>query len=447
MSKLLNEIEYFSELFDNLQSTNSRIEKLEYIRQMPEEYKPSWEFVLECLDGKHPFGYKYNSAIKFTEHIYDKALNRSVKDMLKLLLKPMEDKELSREYVNIFVSYTTKWAWFFEPIVNRTLKLGIGRSLLSVEETAPMLAKKFDDKMFTKLPNKALFYLTEKLDGNRCIAYHDGIDWRFVSRNGKTMYVNFDMSQFPESMIFDGEVMTRKQTISSIRRSDFALSKSEVLLGSYFPVNSSTEDFTEASGIINTHSYDKDVVFNIFDIIDNFSTYQERRSILSQFKDTNDVRILPILNIVTKDYLEKAAGEYLQKITSQGGEGIMINIDTAKYQHKRTADLLKYKNAYTIDMRVVNIEYGKGKYEGQVGALNCYYEDNDKIISCSVGTGLSDEQRLEWTKHPENIEDHIVEVAYFSVSQDKDAYGTRFYSLRFPRLVKVRTDKATINLF
>ena len=440
MSKLLNEIEYFNELFENLQNTNSRTEKLEYIRQMPEEYKPSWEFILECLDGKHPFGYKYNSRIKFAERIYDKALNRSVKDMLKLLLKPMEDKELSREYVNIFVSYTTKWAWFFEPIVNRTLKLGIGRSLLPLSETSPMLAKKFDDKTYDKLNKTDVYYLTEKLDGNRCTAYHDGIEWRFVSRNGKPMYVKFDMSQFPESMIFDGEVMSRSQTLSSIRRN-----LSDVLENT---VNNmlSTKDFSEASGLINTHSYDKDLVYNIFDIVDDFSTYEQRRSILSQFKNTKDVRILPVIDVVSYKNLFEYALMHLNRITGTGGEGIMINAGHSQYQHKRVIDLLKFKKMYTIDLRVVGWIGGTGKYEGMIGALQCIGEYEDKHIAVDVGTGLSDIQRLSWAVDDSDIVGKIVEVGYFSLSQEKAFVGTKHYSLRFPRLIKVREDKSDVNL-
>lgn len=440
MSRLADEIVYFHELFDHLQSTNSRIEKLEYIRQMPDEYKPSWEFILECLDGKHPFGYKmdvYGLCVFEGRVRFD-----TVKQLLEWLLLPNKNKDLSQENIFFYISSLEKSeAMFVEPIVNRTLKLGIGRSLLPLSETSPMLAKKFDENMFNKLSGNSLFYITEKLDGNRCIAYHDGIDWQFVSRNGKPMYVKFDMSQFPESMIFDGEVMTRKQTELSIARTNCSIIQEQ----------SSTKDFSEASGIINTHSYNKDVVYNIFDIIDNCSTYEQRRSILIELKKQlqsvqTDVRIIPILACVRKDSLEDAASYWLQQMTSRGGEGVMINVGNAKYQHKRTTDLLKFKNMYTIDLKVVGLEYGTGKYEGMIGALQCIGEDGDKVIACNVGTGLSDEQRLSWALDDEKILYKIIEVGYFSLSQEKGLIGTKYYSLRFPRLIRVREDKNDTNL-
>ena len=439
MSKLAEEIVYFQGLFDNLMSTNSRTEKMMLINCMPDEYKTSWEYILECLDGKHPFGYTYDRNIVFQP--IDSIYELSVKGVLILLETPKRTGDLSRDNIRYYTSFTTKWAFFFEPIVNRTLKLGIGRSLLPLSETSPMLAKKFDD-VYDKIPNNAKLYITEKLDGNRCIAYHDGIEWNFVSRNGKPMYVKFDMSQFPESMIFDGEVMTRKQT---------ELSVSRTMGTSGEQPNNSTKDFTEASGIINRHSYNKDLVYNIFDIVDTFSTYEQRRAILNELKHNiqgidTDVRILPVIDIVKKEMLEDAAPYYLNKITSQGGEGIMFNIATAKYQHKRTADLLKFKKMYTIDLRVVGWIAGTGKYEGMIGALQCIGEDGDKLIAVDVGTGLSDTQRWDWAVNDSKILGKIIEVGYFSLSQEKGFVGTKHYSLRFPRLIRVRDDKNDVNL-
>ena len=344
---LQQRIDYLTYVFNLLQNTNSRTEKEQIVNDIDKNCKEDFDFIIECLAGKHKFGYTY----KRYPFLYNSTIcSMTVKSVLQFLLTPAKEKDLSTENIASYVSLTTNWANFFEPIVNRTLKLGIGRSLLPLSETSPMLAKKFEDT-YDKIPNDAKLYITEKLDGNRCIAYHDGIDWQFVSRNGKQMYVKFDMSSFPQNFVFDGEVMTRKQTILSVSRTIGTSCEQEI-------EDSSTKDFSEASGIINRHSYDKDLVYNIFDIIDTSSTYEQRRAILNELKhnlqgvDTN-VRILPIIDVINKRMLEDAAPYYLNKITSQGGEGIMLNIANAKYQHKRTADLIKFKKMYTIDLRVV----------------------------------------------------------------------------------------------
>ena len=120
----------------------------------------------------------------------------------------------------------------------------------------------------------------------------------------------------------------------------------------------------------------------------------------------------------------------------------MINSGSGLYVPKRTDDLLKVKQVQTIDMRVVDTEFGSGKYELCVGYIYCEATlPNGSKISCKVGTGLSDEQRARWAMYPTDIIGKIVEIAYFSLSQSKNTYGTTQYSLRFPRLKKVRTDK------
>jgi DNA ligase-1 len=131
-----------------------------------------------------------------------------------------------------------------------------------------------------------------------------------------------------------------------------------------------------------------------------------------------------------------------------GGEGLMINFASGSYHHKRTDQLLKLKQVQSIDMVVTSIQEGSGKYEYMVGAINCMIDTDDgKHIEVSVGSGLSDEQRAFWYMNPDKIIGQIVEIQYFSMSQDGKNKGSNNYSLRFPRLKVVRTDKSTTSQY
>ena len=424
---------YFAGVFERLQSTNSSLYKRQVIDDIPEAYKEDFQYIVECLTGKHKFGYTYMTKPSVFGDRYND--DKSIKDVLEFLQEPRKQGDLSVRNILRYCNQTAHLSWFFEPIVNRTLKLGIGNSILPKDGLAPMLAKKYEGKI--KYDPRG-YILTEKLDGNRCIASYESDRWIFRSRNGKIMHVNFDMGDLPKEFVYDGEVMSRQQTNASIRLT------SNLNCGAAFKVYNN--EFSETSGLINRHSLDKDLVYNIFDIMLDDIPYIDRRLELNRIAESydlsSDVRIVPALATSNITTLDSVASDFLHRVCNMGGEGIMINLASASYNHKRTDQLLKFKQVQSMDMQVKYIEEGRGKYEGMVGALICNCErDDGTIVEASVGSGLTDEQRGEWMYFPEKIIGKIVEVQYFSLSQDSKNKGSELYSLRFPRLKSVRTDK------
>ena len=327
-----------------------------------------------------------------------------------------------------------RYGGFYEyiaPLLRRDWRLGIGKSLLGVDQTSPMLAKKYEPGKLASAEGKG-YYVTEKLDGNRCKARYDDDEgrWVFTSRSGKEMRVNFDMRGFPTYHVYDGEIMSKEQLKSP-----------------------GQANFNSLSGIVNSkYKEKKGLVYVIFDIIDTISIYEERRDQLNAvdayrnrhgFDRSSDTQILPVLKYCeNKEELEKWLPILLDEITVAKGEGCMVNLGNRVYEQKRTNALLKVKLLETMDMKVMALKEGTGKHAGRVGSMTCFCNASDgKRYECSVGTGLSDEQRDRWTDHPDEILGKIVEVAYFSISQDAKRRGTKEYSLRFPRLKKVREDK------
>lgn len=434
---LQERVDYLTKTFNILQSTNSRIEKEFIVSKISEEIKDDFNFIIEILSGKHPFGYKF---VRASNPMIDQKNFNTVKEMLEFLLEPIRNKDLTQDYIWYQCSSVSQYADFLEPIVNRTLRLGIGNSLLEKTLVSPMLAKKFEGNILT---DKSGYFITEKLDGNRCIAMHDGVQWHFYSRNGKEMFVNFDMSSLPTQYIYDGEVLSPSQVDMSRYITDLVQGKTNVIM-------THTNEFNNTSGLINRHDKNKNLIYNIFDIVDYDNSYEDRREVLTDLTHcalSKDIRILPLLaKFNRKEDLYDAAPKILDTITSSGGEGLMINLGSSGYLQKRTDKLLKFKKMYTADMEVLSFEYGSGKYEFDVGALYCEGIIDGKSVSCKVGTGISDEQRFDWSVHPEHIIGKIVEIGYFSLSQNMDKLGSNSYSLRFPRLKRVREDKNDTNL-
>lgn len=425
----------FNELFEYLTSTNSRLEKQYYVDKFVEDYpelKEDWEYILETLDGKHPIGWTFEYDLTFSpaETLW---YAQTIKELIEGCEKLKPKNKNNTEGIQKMIS---SYGIFLAPIVNRTLKLGIGKSLLDKIDTSPMLAKKYNGEI---LRNDIV--VTEKLDGNRCIAKfnNDSGLWEFKSRNGKSMNVAFDMTGFDTTRIYDGEVMSRRQADLVLERMYAIKNKTEF-------VNTDAREaqllFNETSGLINRKSGKKDLIYNVFDIIDDSSDYETRREALidefTEYDTEYNIRIVPQL-YKGKDI--NVINELLDRITSMGGEGIMLNKLDRTYENKRTDALLKYKQVKHIDMLVTDIEYGNGKYDGLIGALCCTISvDNGETISCKVGSGLNDDQRYKWALNPQDIIGKIVEVAYHEVTSNK---VTGDLSLRFPRLIRVRKDKKT----
>lgn len=442
---LTERFDAFRQLSEALMSTNSMVEKKLILKSVPDELQSDVEYIFEIIAGQHKFGFTY---IRIDDELCGDLPKLFEKYTIKQYLNPLNRCNLYNDWSSgTVISCCQECRWFgdiVEPIVNRTLRLGIGKSVLPKDNIGAMLGKSYEGVIKTKGP----LYVTEKLDGNRCIARFDGVKWVFTSRNGKPMKVNFDMTGLPVDYIYDGEVMSREQTQAS-HRLHVNLIKGNICKNVY-----TDGSFNNTSGLINSKYGDKsNLVYNIFDIMDENIPYDERRDTLDTIMGTVDIhnsdwRIVPVLAWYSNvDTLDKHVHKLLDDVTSIGAEGLMINTASGLYQHKRTNDLLKYKKVKTMDLKVTGVIEGTGKYEGLVGALECVGEFDDKVVIVSVGTGLSDVERTMWALDNKLIIGKIIEVAYFSESQNKATNGTTFYSLRFPRLKRVREDKREISQY
>lgn len=438
---LSKEIMYMTTIFQCMTETTSLTDKQIAMDLMLQNYPKDTMYVLGVLSGKYKFGYKYNCDLMLENIAFDD--NSTVGHLLDWLRQPLIQNDLSQFNIDVHVGATYRWREFLEPIVNRTLKLGLGNSVLEKWDKSPMLAKKY----YGTLPSSDFYYVTEKLDGNRCVAYYDECEdcWKFISRSGKPLHVSFNMGELPTCYIYDGEILSPEQ----VKKSDII----KKVISSNIPIEELTKmintdcSFNKTSGLINQKSTDKKLVYNIFDLqLDE--AYSERRRKLNGLMLTikgGDVRVLPVLRTYGDiDELYDTLPELLHKVTLLGGEGLMINLSDAHYIHKRTDALLKFKEVQSMDMQVTDVLPGQGKYKNLVGALvaTCITDDG-KTITCKVGSGLSDEERRKWIEHPNLILGKIIEVEYFSLSQDALSANSSLYSLRFPRLKCVREDKKT----
>ena len=301
-------------------------------------------------------------------------------------------------------------------IFTKNLKLGI--STTSIHTVWPNLIPGFGVQLACKwqdwinMLNGKEIFITEKLDGNRCFAQVKDHRCVFYSRSGREIdgltQVADELSRLVDGW-YDGE-----------------------LLG---------KDFQETQSTLRTKGNKKEVVFNVFDYVTDEEVqkqlgthnYIDRRNMLeSIFKGIEKfqyVKLVPLIGRGTfdKDWVNKLLVEY----TSNGSEGLMINLNSP-YQFGRTIELLKVKNMYTLDLKIIGMSEGSGEFAGTCGALIVDY----KGYNVGVGSGISKEERIEFWNNQEKYIGRVIEVQAFEQTQNKDGS----LSLRFPVYVRLREE-------
>lgn len=265
---------------------------------------------------------------------------------------------------------------------------------------------------------------TEKLDGVRAVAlkYADG--FHLFSRQGREITGLNDVIRDLNSADIEQEVLDGELLIS--RRSKDA-----------------SADFRKTMSITNTKGDKTGIKYHIFDVessreafLNHFSInmYSERRTTLNRLKTAlkgrRNVTVVPTL------YTGSDTSE-IQKIYEdiivRGGEGVVLNRNSAMYHFGRGNDMLKIKQQYDNDGKIVGFKRGLGRFSDSLGALEVTYKDT--VVT--LGTGFTDADRQYIWDNQDSLLGSI--VTYKFTSETHDNRGN--INLRFARFVSLRLDK------
>jgi len=161
----------------------------------------------------------------------------------------------------------------------------------------------------------------------------------------------------------------------------------------------------------------------------------------------------PVFRVTSSRELE----ELFTAAQARGNEGLMIkDLDSAYTPGKRGKAWLKMKRELaTLDVVVTAVEYGHGKRVGVLSDYTFGVWDTSKDRLVNIGkaySGLTDAEIAEMTQwflehtienqgFRRTVEPKIVLEVAFNNMMQSDRHNSG-YALRFPRIVRLRTDKS-----
>lgn len=279
--------------------------------------------------------------------------------------------------------------------------------------------------MFGK-PQKALhLYIDEEKKSPK----HVGETYAVLEKyDGWYMYVDFIDGEWGDIKSRAGRVIPSVQHLNT-----FKTIKPKYNLRVIFEGTIPGKEFQELNGIFNRKAPVRErVIFQVHDLItlddaDFVTRYSRAREVVDKIEDSN-VKLVEVI-YVGRDK-DRWKEEY-DKILSRGGEGIILKQANAQYQpDKRNHTLMKIKCEISLDLVVVGVVKGTGKYANTLGALQV--QDSTGFIH--TVSGMNDAERDYFWTFPDEIIGKVVEVQ----AMKRISNG----SLREPRFKAIRYDKS-----
>lgn len=293
---------------------------------------------------------------------------------------------------------------------------------------------------------KGQFYVEDKYDGIRGQLHLDGGRAALYSRTLDDVGHQFPEivdagQQLAASLIVDGEVVAFKDG----QVLPFALLQKR--LGRKRPSAALMQEIP--------------VAIMIFDILSHAGRSLLGEPLIERKKTIASLEWLPPLHVAPFILLQERVElePFFQQAALRRNEGLMLKDANSRYlPGKRGMSWLKWKKALaTLDVVVTGVEFGHGRRRDVLSDYTFAVQNAGKLLNIGKAySGLTDVEIAEMTEFfkTHTVQDFgrfrlveptvVIEVAFNGIQ--KSGRHTSGYALRFPRIVRMRTDKTVAEI-
>jgi DNA ligase-1 len=276
-------------------------------------------------------------------------------------------------------------------ILNKDLRMGMG--VKTINKVFPGLIPTHDvmlAKLFERRRVKYPCFSSPKIDGVRG-KFRKGV---FYSRNGHPYkgldHLSKELASITEEL--DGELIIPGIT------------------------------FQKSSGLIRNDFSTPNAEFHIFEIPTVKNNFMERLTMMDYIHLIGDrVKKVPHKLIHSEDELY----EHYSLCRRFNFEGTVVKPYDYEYKGTRSYNWMKMKPKDNMDVKVIDIYEGKGKYKDQMGGVTVDFNNGN-----NVGGGWSDRQRKDYWEDPSLIIGKCIEVSFMELTDDGNFRHANFECIR-----------------
>ena len=173
---------------------------------------------------------------------------------------------------------------------------------------------------------------------------------------------------------------------------------------------------SRTSRSVNYHPDAERIQYHVFDIVDTNSQI-DRTSALNKYGFFRDSNIIEIVESSLVRSVEEVMDKYYEYLHN-GYEGFILRNIIAGYVRKRSTNILKFKPHQTDYWPIVGTQEEISIHGSPKGTLGAFICNSDGTLF-SVGTGLTQDQRVEYWKHREELIGKKLKVKYQALTQGR----------------------------